>query len=362
MLLILIIPLGLVSCDEEDVKPSDIKSNYSQMVSNYSEFFGTTVNDNKMVKISYPTDISTYVNQSLSACDSNVEYRYVALNLGLQNILNYVFNYYQNWSESFYSNITDVDYDQDKINKLSNLQTELNNQFKIFKESKIEFENEISVFEVATPHETTVKLFTYQYNILIEKSIDFVDYFIYLHTLYVAKENLVNYNSAQRMVDQTYFNLAKLTYMENIKPFNYVYGANGLCDLSDIIKEYKNGENEYVLLDEIEDDVVIISSSLDVDLKSEVVAVRESAERIVSTLIYYLNTYNQNFEVFENIYDDLDFYNLVQYRFDIITGSTLDDFISRYNASQSSSYYFEGLFIEFVLEDYISAFNTVINI
>lgn len=341
---------------------SDIKNEYVKLVEQYkaetSEYdvFGESLNDtSKTLIINYKNaDISNKINASSPS--SEIDLRYSALSKINQRLLLYIFRYYEKWSANFYENAEGKLAKSELTNfyeKFLAMKNEINN----FINSIDTFENEIILFGVNSPLKLTLTSYTYKYNMLIEKSLDFVKTFRDYHVKYVFTSNSANYNSAQRLIDEYYLNLAEIVYYENVKCFNYENGNSGTCDLLYVMSEFKNNPaNKFILFDEIQNPILSLKTSIAQNLANS--EYKDGAEQIINNAIYFSNAFSQNLITYGLVYNDLDYFELTQYKFGVVSGS-LNSYLSRFNEKENSAYTIISTMLNYVTPSYISGISTL---
>lgn len=362
---VLLFSLSFVfGCDKPENLKFNLQEEYDKMVAEYvnsadsNVMFGNDDGTTKTVTVSYQNpQVAAAVAAGVSS-DANA-LRFYALNLIEQSLLNYIFKYYETWNASFYENA----YDKISKTEKENLHKAFNSMRKEvagFYEKVKSFESEFDgIFEVNDPQFTTLTLFTYQYNMLIEKCFVFMKQFIELHTNYVFDEDQISVGAAQRMLDEYYYNIAKLVYFENVKPFNYGTDANGVCDLYYIMKTFTtNPTHNYLLIGLIEN-LTFDLGNLIFDTLTEPTFAEDAKEKM-DKFNYYQNQFQQNFEVYFHIYNDLDFSNLIKYRFGVVQDTTLEEYLSRYTIQQKASHTFAHNMQRYILPQYVDVYMELI--
>ncbi len=349
----------LLGCGKGESLDFDLSEQYSLMIAKYEKnnsnyMFGNQPHNYKTLSISYSNaEISDLVNGSVSSNEKII--RFSALRVIEQNLLNYIFKYYETWNESFYENAYGSITKAEKESLHSSF-LKLKNQIDTFKNKVSAFESEFDgVFQVSDPLAISLTLFTYQYNMVIEKSLDFMGQFIDLHTKYVFAEDTTSINAAQRLLDEYYYFVAKLTYYENVMPFNYGSGNNGTCDLSHVMKTYINSSsNIYLLIDLTDDTISNLGTQINDTLTNPEFA--DDARLKMKSFHFYRNQYVQNAKIYFEVYADLDFSNLAKYRFGVVANTTLEEYLSRYSIEQKASYTFAYNMLNYILPEFVDVY------
>lgn len=254
-------------------------------------------------------------NTSISGASS---YKYRALNEVYQRMLVLIFNYYANHNGRFFEYIDQLELVNTEVNELFARLRNLQKETDKFIQHKESFEK--SIFGLSSPIALgNLDNLYFNYNRLIEASLNFVNYFKDLHKTYFFPEDVVTESGVHRLVDEALLMLAEAIYYDNIKSFEEqntvnikgLYGEfatskynwilsedwqkiapyENYRDLGKIIAPYKN----YAI--EIEEDSFI---TLTQALDSE--EYKEMTEELVGELYLYVRNFNQNLKNYKEIF------------------------------------------------------------
>ncbi len=326
----------------------DIQSYYNNMVEKYSYdvtgeanvqkrsyIFGQRSSDGKVpgtsMVISYNGKLGKGLEDITNSYNSegweDVELynRYFALVNIEQKILDWTYNYYTSWADNLYGSYDLIKHDvkKDDVEKLYNKVKNLDSKIAEFVVEKTKAEDEIN----AITFEGAINLtsFTYAFNDLIEASFDFVNTFKNFHVKYIwdtytfGENEDTNKLLLDRLIDETYLNIAQMIYYENVKAYEYRE-----CDLNTIVKHaIETEKREYVNVallysgdnnpsKDINKSMYIggnLYSSANVKL-----TVGQTYNEKLENFIYYLKAYNQKINIYKDVYAKLDFYKYNQIR------------------------------------------------
>lgn len=343
----------------------DIKNYYDNMVVKYSYavegeqnverrsyIFAQRSSDGKVpgtaMYITYKGDLSNIKNvtsdydiegNGFLQNDDDLYNRYYALVNIEQKLLDWIYRYYTNWSENLYASndLTKYDFKQKDIEDLYKKLKKLDSVIADFVTEKTKTEEEIN----AITFEGAINLtsFTYAFNDLIEASFDFVNTFRDVHTKYIwnsyvfGSDEDTNKLLLNKLIDETYLNMAQVIYLENVKAFEY-----SECDLAKLVDLIQNN-NVTEINDWLCADLLYKKNGLnnagyqkgvyksngdyytadDVELKlvstdGQGNDVYETYNDKLEQFIYYLKAFNQKIDIYKKVYSDLNFYKYNQVR------------------------------------------------
>lgn len=348
----------LTACENPNKTPANIKEKYEGIIRKYNnelvKLFGDSENgegNTIVVKFNDPA-IENKIYNNLGIDEISLRYR--ALDDIQSRILKYIFRYYEVWHQSFYDYASE--YNQKDINKLYYKVADFEKSLARFNSAKLIFESEIDAIGNTSIVATTINKFTFEYNKLIEVSFDLIDYFKTLHVKYVAGEDTHSLNSAQRMLDEGYYNIAKYVYYENVLPLNYSTGSYGICDQVEIMK---NKTSNYVLINDLSAPVRLLGDNITAELCET-----EFDDELTSKLaniVYTCTTFNQAFAVYLSKYHTFDNYTLLRVKLDLFNGMTLSEYVDSFSPMEKITYNFFKLFFNKTYVDYGYIFNELLN-
>lgn len=338
-LIIISVPLFFACGGNPNKTILEVESRYQEMINKYKNenayFFGEELQGlGKTIVIKYnDAELSNSITNGTGYNDLSL--RLTALDDVQANLLKYVFRYYENWNESFFDNLAMYDYEQKELNELFAKMEELDNSLAAFKDKKTSFENEMVALILEGSKETVVSQFTYEYNKLIEKSIEFIEYFIDMHLKYMfnTTTDISNINSGQRQLDEAYFSLAKFVYYANVNVYNYSTGENGICDMLELMK---NRGSEHVYIDSLSAPIVNLGVNISLELSQTVFD--DDLTNKLTNIKYTGDLFNQALASYLSLYNDLDQYSLLRVKLGLINGVSLESFVKNLNVDEKIAY------------------------
>lgn len=267
-----------------------------------------------------------YSSEQLTDLDA----QYNQLKTVYQTLLSLTYNYYANWSHNFYSNITQTEITQEETNSLYNKIKDLKKATDEFittrksLESFIEMNNINS--EIAIPRVSGLNL---KFNNLIEKSLSFVNQFKDLHKKYIFNDNVINANSAKRIVDEVILQIAEAVYYDNVKAFE----ENNGVKLYELITKFRNVKYNVVtssrwlqgLTYEYNANTIIANSNLNALVTEDFTVeqalaieavepeIKASAVQKVTHLRMLSQSFTQHFKIYKAMFNEV---NLVNYNYE----------------------------------------------
>lgn len=316
--LVLISVFTFTACDETNYTLTNVKDKYTEIVSTYSDgssntmFNGNTIN----VKFKY-SDIKFSGNPS-----NNIAKKFYAFNY-YDILLEGIFSYYEYYNENLFSAENQIP--TEEINALYSKLNSLQNSLKSFNDAKNSFEGELAVLGFSNPPLNTITIFTYEYNKLVQSSINFIEKFIQVHKIYVYGEQIADSNAVIRMIEEAKFYVSKFVFNENIKAFNNVKGVNGTCDLTALVSEDLKGNNPYVLIKDLEE-------LLDSEYKTGYDFTN------FDKLNYFRNCFVQDLKIYEAIYNKFDVYEFAQNKLNANLSADLNAFVATLSSMEQGQY------------------------
>ena len=359
---ILLIPTMVISifagCGK-DHNLADVKKLYNRMIDKYSYevdaanqekdsyFFKTIVVGDKAMpgvklEIKYKGELAK-VHQlensyaSLKDDDKNLYNRYYALVAIEQRLLDWIYNYYDNWDDNLYeSEKISKDVKKSDVEKLYKNLKKLDKAIGKFAVEKSKAEDEID--SISFEGAINLTSFTYAFNDLIEASLNFVNTFRDIHVKYIWNtytfgENVgANKTLLNRIIDEAYLNMAQVIYYENVKTFEYsecdlnpliqlvdetVYSEEIIYPLLNEATALKNGKSAVLVsaaggarMFNAED--VVLNPNKSTDANGDPVA--ETYDDRLQDYIYFLKAFNQKVNIYKRVYKDFDIYEYNQVR------------------------------------------------
>ena len=382
---------------------SDVNKLYTHIVDKYSYeengekksyFFNSVVatdeNGQKEVpgvalEINYKGELGKYLpnnitnNIALKVSDPKLYNRYYALGYIEQKLLDWTFNYYENWAANLYASeelIEDVE--QDDIENLYTKLENLDEAIGDFAAEKSKAEDEINA--ITFDGAINLTSFTYYFNDLIEASFDFVNAFRDVHVKYIWNTYTFGDNNEQnkllldRMIDEAYLNIAQIIYLENVKVFEY-----SECDLNALIEEIDSGgysediisplltkissldNGKAALLDadakmyESDDINLLKNYKYDAALDANV---PETYNDRLEDYVYYLKAFNQKVGIYKKVYADFDMYEYNQVRLGLST-IDIDTYVNSLDRVEKANLVLLQDFARETFANYIETFSKI---
>jgi len=354
LLCLLILPIiamfCFVGCGEE-ITLENVKSIYSNMLEiNNANFFSDASNPNS-ISIKYSDEVTKAIN--IDDPVNDIQKRYVALSKQ-QDILDCIFNFYENNQETFYKEIESSTYPASDLKSLYNKMSELKTALTDFKAEYDTFTRSTSkgVSEVMSFNLTS---YSYELNKLIDESFDFIYEFIGMFTKYCVDDFDVNtpVNISIR-IDKAYVDMAYIVYLENFKSFNYSVGDNGICDLSDII----GSDLKFNIIDNISE-IKTLSTEV-TDNLDPTDAYYERYELWLNEFVYSQNVFEQRLETYKEMYNSSDFYSINQHRMGLVPDVDYERYLNSVSESEKSNALMFEDFIGNIFANYVNKLGNII--
>ena len=348
---ILILPLMavlcLVGCGEAKTA-IDIENYYKSIKASFvveeeNICFSNTNNPNT-ITILYKDSIGVAVNNQAPTTDN--QKRFVALGYQ-QQILDYIFNFYEKNNAKFYKNaqsseIKDKEY-ENLYKKLENLEDTLDSfktQYNLFIEESKASVDDLMAFSIIN--------YTYQVNKVIESSFDFIYEFINLYENHIIDTSKVNAETLSFYVDKAYVDIARIVYLENFQAFNYSVGDKGVCDLLALVDT--NSQNLLIdNLTQVKPLSIVVAGNLEVGSVNY-----EEVIKNVNNFIYAKDVFYQKLQAFNRVINVVDMYTLNQYRFDLVSGVSFENYISTLSISNRANVEMIQTFVEDVFFPFLN--------
>lgn len=301
------------------------------------------------IVILYNNNVGNAVNNPMPLTEN--QKRYVALDLQ-QEILNYIFNFYEKHQEDFYAKASTSEVDKKEYKDLYKKLESLKSTIVSFKTHYSMF---ISEAEKGTDDVMTFSIINYTYHVnnVIDSSFDFMYDFMDLYEKVCVNTELTS-NSAtlEYFIDKSYVDLARIIYLENIKSFNYSVGEKGICDLLALV----DTDVKYSLIN-----VLTEPNGLSPILKGNL-----DNGSITDDITNQLNKYNyvrevfyQKLQTYLSVISNADMYTLSQYRFNIVKGVSYDDYINALSITDRANIEMMQAFIDANFNAYLINLNNI---
>ena len=354
---LLILPLValmcLVGCGK-DKTPKDIQDLYNSMksayvVENENIFFADAENP-YTITIAYNEDVQNQIKNASPTTE--LQKRFVALGIQ-QDILNNIFNFYENNQEEFYREMSSVDYKKTYVESLYESLEALKDSLKTFKEQYSQFMTDVESGDIMV---FSVLSYTYQLNKVIDSSFNFIYNFIDVYDRYCVEDNNnMTASTLSLQIDKTYVDIANVVYLQNIKTFNYSVGEKGVCDLLPLIS---NPTNEYNLVKYL-GSAKRLSPVVTENMSTEAADYAATMDKL-NDFTYYSELVGQRINTFRNIMNTIDSYTLNEYRFDLVSGVDYDTYIKSLSASDKANVQALDGFINDIFVPYIAKLNSIV--
>lgn len=340
---LLILPLVAVFClfgCGTDRTTTEIKAVYSQMVdtyvidSNNNWYFEKPVNSTEYTKM-YVTYDNEYgfndavLGKSGSSISEDLELRYTQLTSVYARTLLMAYNYYTNWNELFFANIDSKKPDADDLTELYDRLVDFRRQLERFNTSKLNIEREVKLLGINSELVAAkIDAFNNEYNNLISKVLNFVNYFKDLHVKYFYSDtDVVDGSYAKRAYDEAILSLANFIYKDYLQALS----KNGTVQLISIDNAISSSYNIFddtsfltTKISQVQTDGKVglskLSSTVINALNDPNNANNQGAVSAVNQFVVSLNTFNQYFNLYNKVYDKVSMESFNNYRFEINGG------------------------------------------
>lgn len=359
ILLPLIAVFMLVGCGETTRTVKEVQDLYNTMVEKYNEkidensnnwyFINKSDNEEALLKMYVTYDNSNKLNDAVRAGltldemkaiigsdyapSEELATRYEQLTTIYARTLTMAFNYYTNWSETFFDRIDAVDSEEKEITNLYGKLNELKRELESFNTAKLNIEREVQLFGLDSEIvASSLDVFNYNYNALLEKVLNFVNYFRDLHVkYYFSNTSVINSAYAQRVYDDGLLTIANYIYYDYLKALT----TNGTTNLVNVkLKSsqfdiFNHGSNNITQFAKVNDNrvkgVVSINEEIVNSLNIEGESVdKTNATNTVKLVEVALNTFKQYFGIYTKVFDKVNMESFNNYRFK--TSGGYDDF------------------------------------
>lgn len=295
-----------------------------------------------ITKYQYCTDNGITVTDSNATVSTQLKTRYEKLESVYARTLTMAFNYYANWSSLFYTHIESKNPDPKELTELYDRLKTLQRELEKFDASKKDLEREIRLFGLESEIiGASLDAFNYSYNCLIDKTLNFVNYFRNLHVKYFFANVSVDGSYAQRVYDDGVLQLANFIYYDYLDAL----AKNSTVKLDDLTKtdnhfdifKYSDSRlNEICAVVNAESNYELINRTAQVGenfkatLNDPTNSTYETNKNKVQQLEVALNTFAQHFELYKKVYSKVAKDGFNDYRFgingiDYKTSTYLDD-------------------------------------
>lgn len=340
---LLILPLVAVFClfgCGTDRTTTEIKAVYSQMVDTYvinSEsnwYFEKPANSTEYTKM-YVTYDNEYgfndavLGKSESSVSDDLGLRYKQLTSVYARTLLMAYNYYTNWNELFFANIDSKNPDADDLTELYDKLVDFGRQLEKFNTSKLNIEREVKLLGINSELVAAkIDAFNNEYNNLISKVLNFVNYFKDLHVKYFYSDtDVVDGSYAKRAYDEAILSLANFIYKDYLQALSK-NGTVQLISIDNAISSKYNIFNDNSLLttkiSKIQSTKKVglstLTDSLINALNDPNNVNNQSAVSAVNQFVVSLNTFNQYFNLYNKVYGKVSMESFNNYRFKINGG------------------------------------------
>lgn len=269
----------------------------------------------KIMYITYGSALNAKVNSDLVEINT-LNAQYNQLRTVYQTMLSLTYNYYANWSHNFFTNITQTEIEQEEINSLYSKIKDLKKATDEFLNARQALESFIQMnsidSEIAIPRVSSLNL---KFNVLIEKSLSFVNQFKDLHKKYIFNDTDITANSAKRLVDEVILQIAQAVYYDNVKAFE----ENNGVKLYELITKFSGNKYNIVTSTNWLQDLtyehttgrfIIANSNLEAKISEEftvyhaltIEAIEEEVKAAAIARVTHLKMLSQSFEQHFKIY------------------------------------------------------------
>lgn len=342
IILPLIAIMCLCACDS-DKSYEDLKKLYQEttqicVIDEDNKFFANESKPNT-ITIKYSIDVQNAISNDNPV--TNLQEKYVVLAYQ-QQLLDYIFNYYENNCEEFYKKISSAKVDKKDLNNLYNNLHNLNETLGSFKEEYNSFCD--ATKNVTDAMEFNLTNYSYELNKVIGRAFDFIYNFMDVFEKYcISNYDFINATNLQYKIDKTYVDIANIIYLTNFKVFDYSVGTKGISDMGALI----DSGNEFVLISDL-NNLKSLSPNIMAGL-DEGSASHTQVMGVVNDYLYSLDVFHQRLTTFKQIYNSENVYDLAQVKFGLVSGVDYQSYLSTMTKSKLATIEFMD---NFVLDTY----------
>ncbi len=346
----------LFGCGKVDRTVEEITTLYNETVSAYASpdaigenWYFKTIGNQQVLNVTYAdnseirleTAIASiakyqhYLDNSLTITDSypqvstQLKTRYEKLESVYARTLTMAFNYYANWSSLFYTHIESKNPNSAELTELYDRLKGLQRELESFDAKKKDLEREIRLFGLNSEIiGASIDTFNYSYNCLIDKTLNFVNYFRDLHVKYFYNDASIDGSYAQRVYDDGVLKLANFIYYDYLDALSK-NGTVKLDDLTktnnifDIFKYSRSRLDDICLVVDANNGGTLVNRTAQVgvtfqqELNDPTHADYEANKNKVQQLEISLNTFQQHFNLYKKVYSKVEKEGFNDYRFGI---------------------------------------------
>jgi len=289
--------------------------------------------------------------------DENLYKRYYALKNIQDVVLKNVFQYYNAYSSDFYLNWELKDIKKEEMRKLYNNVEKLQKDIENFKVARDKFENSCDVLTFSGVIRADVTEYAYQYNMLIENSLNFVRYFKELNEKYYFNEPINEETS-----DDDKLKYVKYYYYESIFEISdmlyniYLKASNNVneCDLSNLIR-ITNGAVEVKHLHGTSISYAAIYNEQFLDKINKINDVENPVvieDASLNDFLQVRGSYLQKKRVYNVVYENMDYY---KYNSEVLLGEeSFLNYYSRLNNIEKANIELIKGFYSTTLDEYVN--------
>lgn len=316
----------------EDKTSKDLEILYESMVTSSkiddeNKLFSNSTTPNS-ISIVYNIDITNAIDNVSPTTD--IQKRYTAIRYQ-QNLLDYIYNYYENNHEDFYKVMSSVSYSNTDMNDLYTSLEDLKNTVSGFKLSYIAFVDS-TANGISDVMEFNLTNYSYELNRIIDKSFTFMYKFANVYETYgIENYSKKNVQTLQTRVDKSYLDIAYIIYLENFKSFDYSVGNKGICDLLPIVET----DNEFNIIDDL-NNIKKLSGLVQANLKESDTEYAKVND-LLNNYLYAEELFAQRVKNYKDIYNEQDIYTIAQYKFNLMNGVTYDSYLDSLSNSDKAS-------------------------
>ena len=327
--------VGLAGCGNNR-DALTVQNRYTQMIQDHGDMFATNADGTKSdkVKVSYNSgemkkleDLSDNSSQFLT--DYNLYARYAALKELQGDVLDNVFEYYVQQKNKFFLNFDAQEMEKDERKQLYNNIEKLEEDIETFKVARDKFDKAVDILTFKGIVKADITSYAYDYNMLIERCIEFVRYFKELNIkyFYSSDVNDVNYQEyIKHYYDETIFEINELYYYNYLKSFNNITE----CDLAKAYSISKDANDNSKLAFGLRNlggywDYNLNQLKTNVDFDNLSYVYSQITLDKIATFQQVRDMFMQRFRVYKTVYENMDYYKYNQAVIDGITDGKVDD-------------------------------------
>lgn len=303
---------------------TDVKDGFYTLSNNVEEAFYVVYNNE--------AGLNTAVQASINSESTDLQIRYSQLSTVYARTMTLAYSYYQNFKDVFYSNIGEKEYEKDELSELYDRLKAFQRELEDFNTARKDLEREVNLFGVdGQVVSAKVDSFNTDYTDMIETTLNFVNYFRDLHVKYFYPAGIsVDQSYAKRVYNDGLLTLANFIYYDYLVALeeNGATNTTYLNKDAETLNIFRNSTFNG-LIAKGNKDASTLNATLLTNLDSQDEATKNAAISKVQEFEVALNTYNQYFELYKEVFGKVSMSKYNNYRFKTNGGyGSVDEYLN----------------------------------